>query len=615
MLIVKNLAGNTEPIAQYKIPSINSRTNGNRALTFMVPNVEANSHAYALLEDESTLEYDGISYRVKSVEEKLVGTTPVKYGTAPHVFFDLVDEYRYTTLTNGAKSLNQLLDFIFAGTGWAFSIIDSFPTREFENFGNDNCLALFQKALDRFGAEFELDGTTVTIRQQIGGLIDFQFRYNHNVKTLKKSVDTSNLSTFIRGYGKQNEDGTYVVEAEYTSPMADIYGIKHAPPYSNDSITQYDTLLANMQRALADTPRLSIELEFATLADAGYTASEPKLGDIVPTIYEPLGIDVDLRIVEVEQYPESKKSPRVILANVKRSLVKTSISYQKSLLDRIWDENSGKLRNDVYSEAVQRASEALNNSLTELEYPPGMGIIARDPNDANRFVALRSAGLGVTTDGGINFPDAITPDGVNTSLLTAGQIKTNNIEIVGNDDLFYWDGNYLIAIDANDPNKFTRLNSDGLYSAKGSFTLERPDGYKVVNNGISTHDYNVSFHLPGYCEGGVSTSGFWYTQDTNVHKSFTYFSVKHTARYLKFVVFMRAENASDTVSVKLTDAFDATDRAFASSSTTVLGGEVREMIVDLGVPTGNRRAFYGKFRSTLGSSPVYVRILQAYLEG
>ncbi|MDI3411107.1 hypothetical protein QKW52_15585 [Bacillus sonorensis] len=78
--------------------------------------------------------------------------------------------------------------------------------------------------------------------------------------------------------------------------------------------------------------------------------------------------------------------------------------------------------------------------MTQLEYPEGMGIIARDPNDPNRFVALRSSGLGVTTDGGKTFKEAITADGVVTSVLTAGQIKTNNIQIIGNGDLFIGTG-------------------------------------------------------------------------------------------------------------------------------------------------------------------------------
>jgi hypothetical protein len=131
-------------------------------------------------------------------------------------------------------------------------------------------------------------------------------------------------------------------------------------------------------------------------------------------------------------------------------LLTLQFSRTKAILDKIWDENSGKIRYNVYTEAVKKATEALNNSMTELEYPEGMGIIARDPNDASRFVVFRSSGIGITTNGGETFDEAITADGVTTSLLTAGQIKTNNIQIIGNDDLFYWDGNYLIAIDAAD---------------------------------------------------------------------------------------------------------------------------------------------------------------------
>ena len=95
-----------------------------------------------------------------------------------------------------------------------------------------------------------------------------------------------------------------------------------------------------------------------------------------------------------------------------------------------------------------------------------MGILARDPNDSDKFVVYNSAGLGVTTNGGLTFDQAITALGINTDLLTAGQIKTNNIQIIGNDDLFYWDGNAFMAIDPNDANKYMKINSSTGFADK-----------------------------------------------------------------------------------------------------------------------------------------------------
>jgi hypothetical protein len=243
--------------------------------------------------------------------------------------------------------------------------------------------------------------------------------------------------------------------------MVATYGIRHAPPVKSDTITDQAKLLAALQKAIIDTPEVTIELEFIELQNAGFAVTAPGLGDTVPTIYEPLGVDLDLRILEIEDYPESLQSPKVSLSNVKQTFSDVQFSRTKAILDKIYDENSGKLRYNVYTEAVKKATEALNNSMTELEFPEGMGIIARDPDNAARFVALRSSGLGITSDGGATFSEAITADGVTTSLLTAGQIWANNISVLGGTDTSY-----------------TLIDSNGFDVKQGAYTIERSDGYK-----------------------------------------------------------------------------------------------------------------------------------------
>lgn len=594
--------------------------NGNRSLSFLLPKSPVNTHAYDLVEEESIAEYDGHKYRIKSVEERFVGQTTVKIITASHTFFDLVDEYRYTTLTNGTKSISQALAFIFDGTNdWTFSVIDSFAAVELEDFGNANCLELFSKVLEHYGAEYELSGNDVIIREKIGNLIDLQFRYNHNIKTFKKSLDTSNLSTYIKGKGKRNKDGTYVVESEYTSPNASIFGIKHAPPYSNDSITQLSTLEKNMKRSIIDVPEVSIELEFVVLKDAGYTKEKPELGDTVPTIYEPLNdLNLDLRVMEIEEYPEENRAPKVTLATVRKSLAKASFSYQKALLDKIYDENSGRLRYNVYDEAVKQATEALNNSLTELEYPAGMGIIARDPNDANRFVALRSSGLGVTTDGGLTFKEAITANGVTTSLLTAGQIKTNNVQIIGNGDLFYWDGTALMAINSSDPNKYVKLNSSGLYVAKGAITIERPDGALFVQDGLVQSDFAVQAYEPVQSDPGISVSGRWWTTVESTEQTINAFAFKHSGRYLKVSVnHTKAQDHEGSGGWYLRGfgAGEGIINGAYSFSNFLEENGYETQTIDLGPPTYQELTFYLKLRSTQQGRAVYLRKLRFRVEG
>lgn len=605
-LIVTNLAGQSEMLTDYKTITRKRRVNGERSLSFFVMETPANSHAIPLVSEEATVEYDGELFRIKNVMERTIAQTPVMEVTATHVFFDIIDVYHYDEMSSGARSITELLAFVFRNTGWTFTVIDAFSTTTLVDdakFGNDNALSLFQKTLELFQAEFELSGTVVTIRTKIGATPDFQFRYKYNVKTLSRAVNTNDLSTYIKGYGKQNEDGTYVVTAEYTSPMADIYGIRHAKPVRSESITSQAVLLAALQKAIIDTPEVSIDLEFVDLQNAGFAVSSPGLGDTVPTIYEPLNVDLDLRIMEIEDYPESLKSPRVALSSVRLSFADITFDRSKAILDRIWDENSGKIRYNVYTEAVKRATEALNNSLTELEYPEGMGILARDPNDSNRFVALRSAGLGVTTDGGVTFPNAITAEGVNTALLTAGQINANNISVLGGGVTDY-----------------SLMDSSGFFAKGTAFRVERSDGYVSVNNGIIQHGFAVQGAYPPFRTAGIVEEGPWLSTLSAIrYENVQMYTFKHDSRYLVARIGLKTESTNYSVMYFDVDTSNGSgDTAANIGSASMTGGFeywVTEVTMDLGVPDGSLKVVYVRLNTSNTSMRAYGRILNIRQEG
>jgi Prophage endopeptidase tail/Prophage endopeptidase tail N-terminal domain len=755
MLVVTSLQGQTEALTDYKDLTRKRRVNGERSLSFLLLKTERNADAFDLVQEESIIEYDGEEYRIKKIEERLIGNTPVKQVEAQHVFFDIIDVYQYGTLSNGNKSINEVLSFALNGTGYTFSIIDSFGTEYFENFGNDNALALFKKVLETFQAEFKIVGNDVQIYQQIGSTSPEPFWYKYNIKTLSRSVDTANLCTYIKGFGKKVDekdifsgvsknfdartgtwedttdpywytkqvgatftvsyygtgvrfwywadntggvwefvldgdkkakvstwnstptlksidlfrnaseanhtivatfkgddpkhtpstgkntakgwvrysstdktfdvyrlrqgDELYTCTAEYTSPMASVYGIRHAPPLYDDTVTSASVLLSKLQKAINDKPEVSITLEYVEMQNTGFNY-ELNEGDTVPTIYEPLNIDVDLRVIEITDYPESNKSPTLTLSNARKKFTDVTFDYTKAMLDQIWDGNRKKIRYDVLDEAVKQATEALTNSLTQLEYPPNLGIVARDPNDANRFTVLRSAGLGITTNGGETFDNAITPDGINTNLLTAGQIKTNNIQIIGMDDLFYWDGNYLIAIDALDPNKFVRLNSDGLYVAKGAITIERSDGYDLIIDGKANFELAVQGGTPQYIDEQKYADGTYVVQIDGPYAKtastgyvrFDYFRFSHVARYLSLAFYAKSGGAGAYAYVQIRDD---QDNVLATQFTNNTEDTNIGITIDLGVPTGQPKLFYAYFKTTSADYPARVRLATKYLTG
>src|SRR5690606_10787997 len=115
-------------------------------------------------------------------------------------------------------------------------------------------------------------------------------------------------------------------------------------------------------------------------------------------------------------------------------IVRRHQSKLESSRKEITDFLSGKVKLPFNSldEATQAATKALQSAQTELIFDKG--IIGRDPDNPNYLTIFNSAGVGVSTDGGATFADAITRGGINTQLLTAGTIDANLIR-VANDRL------------------------------------------------------------------------------------------------------------------------------------------------------------------------------------
>jgi len=430
---------------------------------------------------------------------------------------------------------------------------------------------------------------------------------------------TDVLKTF-NPYRLRKDDEKYYAVAEYTSPLAAKYGIRIQEPQSDERFTDQASLVEYAKEIINDDIEVSHEMTFIELKKAGYEGPTPRTGDLVPYIVEELDIEIpNVRIMEVEDYPESKKSATVVLGNGRQDFGDAVFNSGKSQIEDVFDFDKGKLNPDVLPPAVKMATDALNNSLTQLEYPVNGGILARDPNDYNKFVVLRSTGLGITRNGGLTYDEAITALGINTSLLTAGQIKTNNIQIIGADNYFYWDGNALMAIDPSDVRKFIRLNSAGLYAARGSITIERGDGFKLVDNGYSNFNYAVDRADPAPLSNGVYLEGRWYRTTNSEKGDVFYYSFEHVAQYLYLQLAFHAEDGGGGY-VSVEGSGVDTGTVYQSFYTThsitndyaTFG---RIFVVDLGTPTGGTKSCYVRIRATVANKYVAVRHIRGYLRG
>jgi phage minor structural protein len=602
LLTITDISGNTEALTGYRSLQRKRNVNGEKTLAFLVLPTEQNAHSYPMVSEESVVEFDGEPYRIKQLAEKSRGTTFYKEVVAVHTFFDLIDEHVYA-LHNGSMTFEAALQFVLGGTEHTWSIVDTFYAQDFENFGDENRLALFQTLLERYGAEFTINGTHITFRERIGNATDFQFRYNYNVKTITRDVKTSNLSTYIKGFGKG-------IESEYTSPNAEIFGVRHAKPVRDERYSTLEGLNERLQAELNDEPEVSITIDFADLRRAGFPFDVPSEGDDVFLIYEPIGINVEARLVDIdEEYTEGSDLPiktTVTLGNIRDSIVDRWANTEKQVNDLF--NSDGTIKYNVLDAAIKRATEALQSAQTELEFDNG--IIARSKDNPNHLVLLNSAGVGISTDGGATFSEAITHLGVNTSVLTAGQINANNITVRGGNETDY-----------------SLIDSNGFYGKGTAVTIERPDGYKVVQDGILRNSFAIQGSEPPFQASGVEKIGqFYATASDNRYENIQRFVFKHDSRYVRIIANMYTEGNSQggNVGNAAFDVFmedESTSVALAVVTETRLlqsegsQGYRKDILIDLGIPTGNLLVMYWRMWSSVAGWKTYGSVRYLVQEG
>lgn len=577
MAFIIDLNGDAEILTGYDGITRTRRVNGEREIDFTLYLTEQNEHYFHDIGELWRVEHAGRTYVIDLISDAAEGDSySRKFGAVDEFFFNLRNAYRYGTYT-GSATFNDMLTFILDRTGYTFNIQGTFYARSFENFGDDTVLSLFTEALERYKSEFEVRDTMITLRPKIGNITDFQYRYQFNLNTLTREKDAIDFSTYGEGFGK---DGLHVT---YRSPLADIYGFLQAPPIRDERFTIRDNLLAEVKAVVDNSLKTSVAFDFEDLRAAGYPYSVPNEGDTVLLFDERFEgtLALNTRIVEiVEVFDEDEivRSCTVTLSNFTnfQTQEKRMQNATKSI-ERIL-EGKQSIPFSALDAELKRMAEAIFATESQVEYNEN-GIVARTKDNPNHMLVLNSAGILISTDNGQTARMAITADGIATELLTAGSIYTNNIKIVGDDTHFYWDGEGLIAKNPVDPDRYVKLNSDGLLINYGMLTVNGEAGtviidgksnmHKILATGVITFDIpagatNASasvFHGLGYTPAFSAYMQGDNTQPDEAGFSFNLprmiFAGGADALRLLSVVRGEANNERFYVSVKRSDDYGA----------------------------------------------------------
>jgi phage minor structural protein len=409
-LFIKSILGQVEMLTGFPVKR-NAGVNGEKIITVSGTKTEGNEHAYPLVQNENFFIYGDDEYTIKNFRERTIGeTVKVECKAIHRIFDDLKNNYIYN-VTSGTIRIEPLLDFALKDSGYTFSVdtTDIPLSVEVENFGDDNSLSLLKKILEKFGVEFDVVGTHIYVAKKIGRVTEHQVRHKFNINAPSREIDTDSFATYIRGYGKLNEDGTYAAYAEYTSPLASIYGIKHAKPIRDDRFTDNASLLETIKRSLNDSIEMSIKLTYVELKEMGI--QDIRKGDYVWCIIDPFNIDVQIRVIDIEDYSNPFSSPVFTLGTIskKASDLMASFNTTKAAFEKVVDVQTNTVKQSALTTTTNYVVDAVERTFSQVDYNDDLSV--SEPAIFMRKVGMRKGGIYRTTDGSYRY-FVITPDGL-----------------------------------------------------------------------------------------------------------------------------------------------------------------------------------------------------------
>lgn len=151
------------------------------------------------------------------------------------------------------------------------------------------------------------------------------------------------------------------MEAEYTSPLASVYGIKHANPIFDDSYTAKDEgkLEKRLEKELTDKIEISISLTYIEVKQLNM--QDIRKGDYVWCVLEPFDLKTKLRVVSVESYSDPKKSPVFTFGKVRANIKKTTakLGRGQSSVSKLIDTSTGKVKGSAISGNITIGKDAI----------------------------------------------------------------------------------------------------------------------------------------------------------------------------------------------------------------------------------------------------------------
>ena len=336
---------------------VTNAVNGERSLT---GEIESGDYVLTNIERGWRLRFDDEFYVVTYAK-------PIDDGKATHVTFDAVHQFFWDfdkssvheQLNDGSHTVLNYLDFIFADSGYTYTIDPLLKVYAFEkqSFCYKSRLNIFNDIITASGVEFQVNGKVVRILEKTGTDLSTVVRKNFNMNELGIEKHIGDFVTYQKGFGAWVDENDHTkgrLVTEYTSPLASVYGKLEAEPLVDERYTQADNMIAALKANVDNSYSLSIRLDMEDLTRAGYEYTQPRAGDYIMAINETLDFQEKIRIVSfTSEYDVSGQLVKhEVTCNDIGVVKKLSASYNLT-------KEQAKNASDSVGKAVEMANKAL----------------------------------------------------------------------------------------------------------------------------------------------------------------------------------------------------------------------------------------------------------------
>lgn len=252
---------------------------------------------------------DDTEYLVFMIDRQSVGNKQQVSITCRYKPIDIIKRRRIYAPINGSFKPEKFLDIAFKDSGLNYRLTEKLPSSEFENAGEGETVEeLIKKAMAHWDLEFDIEFDKKTKKYTFVFVPYLQKRANYqidneiNANALKVEEDSGEMATYIRGYGdytdEQGMTGAGLI-MKFEHPDAKDIGYYHGEPIKDGRIKDEELMKAKLQKAIDDSIKRSISLDFIVL-NKHYPNAIPKVADIVKVRHSVLGLNEFVRIVEVK---------------------------------------------------------------------------------------------------------------------------------------------------------------------------------------------------------------------------------------------------------------------------------------------------------------------------